>query len=99
MDILYQLQGITFEWAEQKARSNVEKHGITFEEAAEAFFDPFYQMGDASPEDGVEERDFLLGYSQSSRLLLVVHAQRRERVRLISARLATRAERKIYEDA
>jgi uncharacterized DUF497 family protein len=41
MDITYRLQGVTFEWDEEKARTNVEKHGVTFEEAAEAFFDPF----------------------------------------------------------
>ena len=41
MDVTYRLQGVTFEWDEDKARANVEKHGVTFEEAAEAFFDPF----------------------------------------------------------
>jgi uncharacterized DUF497 family protein len=44
MDILYQLQGIKFEWDESKARVNVQKHGVTFAEAAEVFFDPFYLM-------------------------------------------------------
>ena len=51
MDIVYRLQGREFEWDESKARRNVEKQGITFEEAAEAFLDPFYQMGDASVHD------------------------------------------------
>jgi uncharacterized DUF497 family protein len=40
--IVYRLQGVEFEWDADKARSNVEKHGVTFEEAAEVFFDPFY---------------------------------------------------------
>ena len=43
MDITYQLQGVEFVWDEEKARSNIANHGVTFEEAAEVFFDPFYQ--------------------------------------------------------
>ena len=57
MDIEYQLQDIRFQWDENKAQSNVQKHGITFEEAAEVFFDPFHQTGDASTGD--EQRDFV----------------------------------------
>jgi hypothetical protein len=49
MNVTYRLQGVTFEWDEEKARTNVEKHGITFEEAAEAFFDPFCQGGERRP--------------------------------------------------
>jgi hypothetical protein len=97
MDIIYRLQGLEFEWDEDKARRNVEKHGVTFEEAAEAFFDPFYQTGDASVND--ELRDFVLGYSLAQRLLLVIYTERGERTRIISARPATRAERKLYEEA
>lgn len=97
MDITYRLQGVTFEWDQEKARTNVEKHGITFEEAAEAFFDPFCQGGDASA--GPERRDFLLGYSLTQRLLLVIHTDRANRTRIVSARPATRAERKLYEQA
>ena len=96
MDIVYRLQGLEFEWDESKARRNVEKHGVTFEEAAEAFFDPFYQTGDASVDD--ELRDFVLGYSLAQRLLLVIYTERGERTRIISARPATRAERKLYEE-
>jgi Ribonuclease toxin, BrnT, of type II toxin-antitoxin system len=59
MDIIYQLQGVEFEWDEEKARSNIADHGVTFEEAAEVFFDPFYQGGDASTED--EAREFVMG--------------------------------------
>jgi hypothetical protein len=95
MDVIYILQGVEFEWDENKARRNVEDHGVTFEEAAEAFFDPFYQGGDASVDN--EQRDFIIGYSLSQRLLLVAYIERGERTRLISARLATRTERKLYE--
>lgn len=60
MSITYQLQGILFEWNETKAKINIRKHGVTFEEAAEVFFDPFYQTGDASTDKG-EARDFIIG--------------------------------------
>lgn len=94
MDITYRLQGVTFQWDERKARSNVEKHGVTFEEAAEVFFDPFCQGGDASV--GREERALTIGYSFSQRLLLVVHTEPSTGTRIVSARPATRAERKLY---
>jgi uncharacterized DUF497 family protein len=97
MDRIYRLQGIEFEWDENKARSNIENHGVTFEEAAEVFFDPFYQEGDASTEN--EQREFIIGYSLAQRLLLVVHIERGERTRIISARRATRHERRLYEEA
>lgn len=60
MDIVYRLQGMEFEWDENKAAANIQKHGVTFEEAAEVFLDPFYQTGDASA-DKKEERDFIIG--------------------------------------
>ena len=96
MDIVYQLQGLKFEWDEAKDRGNVKKHGIAFSEAAQVFFDPFYQGGDASVND--EQRDFIVGYSLSQRLLLVVYTERVERTRIISARRATRSERRMYEE-
>ena len=97
MDIIYRLQGLEFEWDEDKALSNIAKQGVTFEEAAEAFFDPFYQYGDASADD--EQRDFIIGYSLSQRLLLVVYTEHNTRTRIISARPATRHERKVYEES
>ncbi len=97
MNIVYRLQGTEFEWDEDKARSNVEKHNVTFDEAAEVFFDPFYQSGNVSIDD--ERRDFIIGYSLSLRLLLAVYTERGERTRMISARPATRSERKLYEEA
>ena len=98
MNIAYRLQGVEFEWDDHKALSNLEKHGVAFEEASEVFFDPFYQTGDASASD-YEQRDFIIGYSLSQRLLLVVYTERVERTRIISARPATRAERELYEEA
>ena len=58
MNIVYNLQGIEFEWDSNKAENNIIKHGITFEEAAEVFFDPFYQTGDATSKN--EQREFIL---------------------------------------
>ena len=98
MDIVYPLQGIEFEWDEDKAKGNVRKHGVTFEEAVEVFFDPFYQTGDASMDAG-EQRDFIIGYTFALHLLLVVYTARGERNRIVSARPATRTERKLYEEA
>lgn len=92
MSILYRIQGVEFEW---DAQSNIRKHGIAFAEAAEVFLDPFYQGGDASVDD--EQREFIIGYSLVQRLLLVVYIERGERTRLISARRATRHERRLYE--
>ncbi|MCC5669235.1 BrnT family toxin [Nostoc sp. CHAB 5784] len=81
--------------------SNIEKHGVTFEEATEVFFDPFYQTSDANPINATssEQRAFLIGYSLEQRLLLVVYVERGLRTRIISARLATRKERKLYEQS
>lgn len=96
MDTLYRLQGTEFEWDDDKAASNSEKHGVSFSEAAEVFFDPFYVSGNASTED--EARDYIIGASRMSRTLFVVFVERGERTRIISARPATRAERKLYEN-
>ena len=95
MDIVYSLQGVKLEWNFNKAQINLEKHGVTFEEAAEVFFDPFYQIGDATANN--EGREFILGYSLSYRLLLVVVLEKSQRNRIISARPATRQEKKLYE--
>ena len=95
MDSVYRLQGVEFEWDTNKFQSNLEKHGVSFEEAAEVFFDPFYQEGDATAND--EQRNFILGYSRTQRLLLVVYVERSLRIRIISSRPATRTERKLYE--
>ena len=97
MDKVYRLEGVDFEWDTNKAESNLEKHGVSFEEAAEVFFDPFYQEGDATANE--EPRNFILGYSISQRLLLVVYVERSLRIGIISSRPATRNERKLYEQS
>ena len=97
MDIVYQLQDLEFEWDEEKARTNIAKHSVTFEEAAEVFLDPFYQIGDATVDH--EAHDCAIGYSLLERILLVVYVERGTRTRIISARPATLFERKLYEEA
>ena len=96
MTVIYRFQGVEFEWDANKAQGNIENHGVTFEEAAEVFFDPFFRGGDASAHN--EQRDFIIGYSLTLRLLLVVYTERGTRTRIISARPATRSERKSYEE-
>jgi uncharacterized protein len=79
-----------------KAHSNLAKHGIRFEQACEVFFDPFVRLLDATPED--EAREAALGLTEDWTLLFVVHAVREnDIIRIISARRATRAERRLYE--
>ena len=96
MDVAYYLQGIEFEWDSEKAATNEDKHGVRFTEAIEVFFDPLSQTGEASV--GEEPRDYLIGYSFSLRLFLVVYTMRDTRTRIISARPATRTERESYEN-
>jgi uncharacterized DUF497 family protein len=89
---------VPFEWNAQKAATNLRKHGVSFEEAASVFFDPLSETGD-DPDHSVDERRFVtFGVSSSGRLLVVAHADRDDVIRIISARPATRADRKIYEE-
>lgn len=97
MDEQFDLNGISFVWSRTKAQNNLRKHGVAFEQAAEAFFDPFLHVVDASSDD--EARDAIIGMDERWNLLFVVHiAFEDESVRLISARKATRNERRVYEN-
>lgn len=97
MNVHFALNGITFSWDDEKARINPLNHdGITFERAAEAFFDPFLILVDASRND--EARDAVIGLDTGWNLLYVVHIEQEESsIRIISARKATRQERADYE--
>lgn len=89
---------LTFEWDPDKAGENERKHGVSFAEAATVFGDPL-SVTVADPDHSVGEVRFLtIGMSHQPRLLVVAHADRDDAVRLISARAATRAERKTYEE-
>lgn len=90
----------TFEWDPRKAATNAAKHGVTFDEALTAFLDPLGRLREDSRHSVGEERLVLLGMSSDDRLLVVMFTDRgAERLRLISARLATRAERMNYEES
>lgn len=90
--------GIVFEWDEEKAKRNRAKHNVGFEEAATAFLDPLARVYD-DPDHSLDENRFLLvGRSAARRTLLVVHISRSDHLRIISAREASRRERKAFEE-
>jgi uncharacterized protein len=91
------LGNLHFDWDDEKAASNLVKHGISFEEAASAFLDVFAEM-DADPDHSEDEdRILLLATSIRQRILLVVHVERGVDLRIISARNAKPRERRRYE--
>ena len=90
---------LRFTWDQAKAVSNLRKHGVAFLEAATAFGDPHsISIPDPDHSMGGEERWLLLGYSQQERLLVIAHTEQADEIRIITARLATRPEREIYEE-
>lgn len=96
MDIFFELEDLEFEWDEEKYAVNLRKHNVKFEEAAEVFFDRFNILGEASVEE--EQRDYVLGFSISAKMLFVVYVERGVRMRIISARPATPYEIKDYDE-
>jgi uncharacterized protein len=89
---------VTIEWNEEKARENVRKHGVTFHEAASVFGDPL-AMTFADPEHSTtEQRCLTFGVTRFEQCVVVSHADYGERVRIISARIMTRSEKRIYEE-
>ena len=88
-----------YEWDAQKAADNERKHGVTFDEARTVFLDPLAETFD-DPDHSVDERRFItIGISTQPRVLFVAHADRGEdRVRIISARPATRGETNAYQE-
>ena len=87
---------LRFEWDDRKARANERKHGVSFEEAASCFYDPFGL--DFYDEDHSEEEDryILLARSSKGRVLVVIYTERGDRIRIISARKATPREEEFY---
>ena len=89
---------MNIEWDPRKAKSNVKKHGVSFEEAATALSDPLAATG-ADPDHSITEDRFVtFGISGMSRLLVVSQTEKRETIRIISARKAKKGERKLYEE-
>jgi hypothetical protein len=97
MNVRYTLHSIAFEWDSQKAAANLRKHEVSFELACEAFFDPFMCYLDEEVVDG-ELRDSMIGLTTTWQLLYVVYLLRDDMIRIISARVVTKAEREAYED-
>ena len=87
-----------FEWDPKKARSNLKKHKVSFEKAATTLADPMAATG-ADPDHSIGEfRYITFGISERGRLLVVAHTEERDSIRIISARIARKGERKIYEE-
>jgi uncharacterized DUF497 family protein len=86
-----------FEWDPKKAKQNFKKHGVSFDEAVTAFYDPLSATFDDPDHSGDEQRYVTIGFSSKSRLLVVAHAERGEYTRIISARPATTHERRKHE--
>ena len=88
-----------FTWDPAKAAANVRKHAVSFEEALTVFSDPLARIHDDPLHSARESREIIVGHSTNGRLLLVSFTERSGVIRLISARRATRHERKDYEQA
>jgi hypothetical protein len=87
-----------FAWDAAKAAGNVRKHHVAFEEAQTVFDDPLAVIFEDEEHSETEARRFIIGHSPKNRLLLVCFTERRDGIRLISARPATHVERQDYED-
>jgi uncharacterized DUF497 family protein len=86
-----------FEWHASKARTNLQEHGVSFDEAMSAFRDPLSVTIPDPDHSYDEERLILLGLSRLGRLLVIVHVDSDDSIRIVSARLANRHERRQYE--
>jgi uncharacterized DUF497 family protein len=89
---------LSFEWDEKKARSNANKHGVTFDEASTVFGDARSLTIPDPMHSEVEERFVTMGSSHRGKLVVVVHTERGDNIRIISARAANRREREAYEE-
>ncbi|CAN5525225.1 BrnT family toxin [soil metagenome] len=89
---------MTFEWNKPKAVANLKKHGVEFREAATVFDDPLSSIFPDREHSTSERRFLIIGLSALGRVLVVAHTEIGRTIRIISAREATRAERKFYEE-
>ena len=90
---------LNFQWDENKARTNLAKHGVSFEDAATVFGDALSLTIPDPAHSQREDRFIILGMSHKGKLLVVVHTERGDSIRLISARRASRKERKSHEES
>ena len=93
-----ELNEIIFEWDESKAGSNLKKHSVSFHEAATVCEDSDSMTFDDPDHSGGEDRFLTIGYSSLNRLIIVSHADNQNTTRIISARRATKSERRLYEN-
>ncbi len=87
-----------YEWDPEKAKKNLRKHRLSFEEAATVFLDPLAMTYPDPDHSEAEEREITIGHSGKQRVVFVSHCPRGERTRIIGARKATRKERGQYEE-
>ena len=95
---MYLAMPLGFEWDEAKAAANLTKHGVSFEEAATVFGDPLSLTIPDPAHSQAEDRFVIIGQSHRRKLLVVVHTERGDNIRVISARRASKRERKVYEE-
>ena len=89
---------LAFEWDESKSKQNLGKHGVSFEEAKTVFNDPF-SITIVDPDHSDDEERYLdIGLSSEGSVLVVWYTERRDNIRIIGCRKATRSERKRYEE-
>jgi len=89
---------VQFEWDHRKAKSNLKKHGISFQEAATVFGDVLAISFDDPDHSVNEHRILTFGLSCTGKAIIVSHTERNKSMRIISARLMTKQERQIYEE-
>lgn len=90
--------GLEFEWDPKKAKANRDRHGVDFKEALTVFADPLARIFEDEEHSEEEPRELIIGHSANRLLILVCFTVRETRIRIISARKATRLERKDYEE-
>jgi uncharacterized DUF497 family protein len=89
---------VVYEWHAAKAKANLQKHGVSFDNAATVFLDPLALTFPDPHHSGGEEREITIGWTAGHQVVFVSHCQRGDRLRTISARRATRRERSQYEE-
>jgi len=89
---------LTFEWDSEKAKENLDKHKVSFQEAKTIYNDPFLWIFPDTEHSDIEQRYIGIGCSERGRILVVIHTERGESIRIISCRKATTSEQKDYEE-
>ncbi len=90
---------MTYEWNPKKAKANLRKHGVSFDEAASVFLNPLAVTYPDPDHSGEENREITIGHSAKQRVVFLSHTRRGDRTRLISARKASKRERNQYEES